>query len=586
MKKYLLSAILVVALAVTLMVGAFAADVSISSADELVAIMNDSSKWADNITLTANINLSGKAQSPIGDYTTPFTGTFDGAGHTISGLDITASGPVGLFGVVNSATIKNLTVEGRVENTFGTDLPEDTERNAENKLEDGNYPATGAIVGVAQSGSTLENLTNKATVSGHGNNGGVVGIISSYGDATITAKGCVNYGTVTADVGNCAGVIGRLRAKTEAVPAILLYECVNYADVTSVSEDRNRLGGVTGYVRTENGTIEITKCRNEGTVTGKNEQMTGSNIPYVGGIAGRCEVTGGAYAGLVFSECVNIGLIDSSRCGAGIVGYISRGSECFNVATKIERCINAGEVKGPYYAGGMISYLSSNLFPGEYATVIENCLNVAPVSTEDCGGGIIGRLICCDVRNCVNLAEVTGVVSVGALIGKYDGEYVCNITDSYYLYAAKSVGNESEYMHAANLLPVASGEATQKDVFAALDFETVWTMGTACPVPASADGINFNIPAGVVVEAYPDTTIFEETEEPEETEPAEEPADEPKETTEATTKAPKSTKATTTAANEEAPEAEGGDNTMVIVIIVAAVVVAAVVAVVIIKKKK
>lgn len=587
MKKYFLSAIAAVILAVTLCVGAFAADVSVSSADELVAIMNDSSKWADNITLTADINLSGKVQTPIGDYTTPYTGIFDGAGHTVSGLDITGSGTVGLFGVVDKATIKNLTVEGRVENTFGTELPEETEFTAETKLDEaGHYSGTGAVAAIVMSGCTLENLTNRAEVIGAGNAGGVIGIIYNFGDATTTATGCVNYGKVTSTVGNLGGVFGRIYVKCTDPTAAVINECVNYADVSSESADRNRIAGVVGYVRSELGAIEINKCRNEGTITGTNEHMTGGNIPYAGGIAGRCEVTTAASAGLVFADCVNTGKIDSSRCGGGITAYISRGDACFEAPTAVVRCINTGDVTGPYYAGGMVSYISSYLFPGESATKIADCLNVAAITSEDCGGGILGRLVCCDVVSSVNLGTVTAVVSNGAIVGKYDGEYVCSVKDCYYLYAPKSVGNESEYLRAENIMPVASDEAAKQDVYTGLDFETVWTMTAACPVPTGADGVTFNVPAGVAVESYPETTVYEETTAPEETttEPEDEPKDEPKET-EKTTKAPeKTTKATDTAPTDNGDEKT--DNTGIIIAVVAVVVVALVVAIIVIKKRK
>ena len=129
MKKQIFYIFAVVILAVTLCLGTFA--VEVGTADELVAIMLNPARWSEDITLTANIDLTGKEQSPIGTYTTPYTGTFDGAGFTVSGLNIANAATVatlaegeegviattddltvGLFGVVQGATIRDLTVKG------------------------------------------------------------------------------------------------------------------------------------------------------------------------------------------------------------------------------------------------------------------------------------------------------------------------------------------------------------------------------------------------------------------------------------------------------------------------------------------
>jgi len=73
--------------------------------------------------LTADIDLENEEWIPFnpqnGYVTSAYAGTFDGAGHTISGLSINDSSTngVGLFGTVNSATIKNLKVEGTVSAT-------------------------------------------------------------------------------------------------------------------------------------------------------------------------------------------------------------------------------------------------------------------------------------------------------------------------------------------------------------------------------------------------------------------------------------------------------------------------------------
>ena len=64
--------------------------------------------------LTADIDLSGETWTPIGSESTPYTGTFDGQGYTISGMTIeNAESYSGLFGNV-TGTVKNFTVTGSI----------------------------------------------------------------------------------------------------------------------------------------------------------------------------------------------------------------------------------------------------------------------------------------------------------------------------------------------------------------------------------------------------------------------------------------------------------------------------------------
>ena len=120
--RRIIFSICIFALALSLSI--FASAATISTADELLTLMNTSSMWADDYTLANNINLAeatnGLLQAPIGNETTPYSGTFDGNGYTISGIDINSTvNGVGLFGYAGNATIKNLTVEGKVTNTAG-----------------------------------------------------------------------------------------------------------------------------------------------------------------------------------------------------------------------------------------------------------------------------------------------------------------------------------------------------------------------------------------------------------------------------------------------------------------------------------
>ena len=90
---------------------------TVTSADGLmnVAELVNGGKTDINITLDKNIDLTGKGWTPIGtDYDNSYTGTFDGGGHTITGLPLRQNDQfAGLFGWLNRAgMVKNVVMEG------------------------------------------------------------------------------------------------------------------------------------------------------------------------------------------------------------------------------------------------------------------------------------------------------------------------------------------------------------------------------------------------------------------------------------------------------------------------------------------
>ena len=161
---------------------------TVTSADGLmnVAELVNGGKSDINITLDTDIDLTGKDWTPIGtDYDNSYKGTFDGGGHTITGLTFTTNDEyAGLFGWLNRAgTVKNVVMEG-VQITS-------------NQIYGGSI---GGVVGY--SWGTIENCSVSGSVSGTVYVGGVVG--AQIG-GSIT--GCSSSATVkgTVDVGGVAG---------------------------------------------------------------------------------------------------------------------------------------------------------------------------------------------------------------------------------------------------------------------------------------------------------------------------------------------------------------------------------------------
>ena len=194
-----------------------------------IAELVNGGKTDINITLDKNIDLTGKDWTPIGtDYDNSYKGTFDGGGHTITGLTFTTNDEyAGLFGWLNRAgTVKNVVMEG-VQITS-------------NQIYGGSI---GGVVG--SSWGTIENCSVSGSVSGTVYVGGVVGVQIG---GSIT--GCSSSATVkgTVDVGGVAG---------QTNSSATLTACYATGNVTSTGSSTGKvhIGGFLG-----NNYTTVTAC--------------------------------------------------------------------------------------------------------------------------------------------------------------------------------------------------------------------------------------------------------------------------------------------------------------------------------------
>ena len=174
--------------------------ISIATAEELAAFRDrvNNGETILNAVLTADIDLQKVAWTPIGTSSTQYAGTFDGNGHTISGLNVTGANN-GLFKMTGAATIQNLTIS---DSTIG---------------DSSNSNLLGAFVGRIKDSTTLINChtTDTVIVSG-GAVGGLVGGTDTANVAfTLTMERCSNAATVSgyaisAQMG-VGGLVGVLR---------------------------------------------------------------------------------------------------------------------------------------------------------------------------------------------------------------------------------------------------------------------------------------------------------------------------------------------------------------------------------------
>ena len=206
-----------------------------------------------NITLDTDIDLTGKDWTPIGtDYDNSYKGTFDGGGHTITGLTFTTNDEyAGLFGWLNRAgTVKNVVMEGVqitsnqiyggsiggvVGYSWGT---------IENCSVSGSISGTVSVGGVvgAQRDRSITGCSSSATVKGTLNVGGVAGQTNS--SATLTA--CYATGNVTIEINPAKNIAGGSLVGMNAGSSLLACYATGNVTSTGSSTGKVHIGGFLG----------------------------------------------------------------------------------------------------------------------------------------------------------------------------------------------------------------------------------------------------------------------------------------------------------------------------------------------------
>ena len=246
-----------------------------------IAELVNGGKTDINITLDKNIDLTGKDWTPIGtDYDNSYKGTFDGGGHTITGLTFTTNDEyAGLFGWLNRAgTVKNVVMEGVqitsnqiyggsfggvVGYSWGT---------IENCSVSGSVSGTvyvGGVVG-AQIGGSITGCSSSAIVKGTVDVGGVAGQTNS--SATLTA--CYATGNVTIEINPAKNIAGGSLVGMNAGSSLLACYATGNVTSTGSSTGYMHIGGFLG-----NNYTTVTACywkNNHEQGIGYNRESTGA----------------------------------------------------------------------------------------------------------------------------------------------------------------------------------------------------------------------------------------------------------------------------------------------------------------------
>lgn len=322
--------------------------------------------------LTADIDL-GYCQWPVigvlsSNGQRAYTGTFDGQGHTVSGLNITSLGgrqKLGLFGVAQDAVIENLTVRGNIDLTGVRSYDTTT-----------GYIIGGVLGSGEGGGVTIRNCVSQVDISVSFVNdqkaqrasvGGLVGRLSGSGAHEITD--CRNEGRVYTSFepgayylggsggnGGQGGVVGFIGAGAQ------LERCVNTGTV--YAGRAAGVGGIVGNAGDSGVTITLNQCANQGAVSND----TGGVLLRKGGTGG---IIGLAPTGSVtVSSCYNTGAVAGSAIVGGILGGEKgehTSSQYGNQNLTLENCYNAGDLQVGT-ATTLVGSLAGYPIDGQYYT--------------------------------------------------------------------------------------------------------------------------------------------------------------------------------------------------------------------------
>ena len=386
-------------------------------------VLNDTSDWED-----WENSASTNTWTPIGNWPNLFGGTFDGQGHTVSGIYINSENNYqGLFGY-NNGTIQNVGISksyikgySYVGGVCGYNDDTGTFSNCYNSGNVSGNSRVGGVCGENSGTGTFFNCYNSGNVKGTGESYSYIGGVCGYNDDTGTFSNCYNSGTVSGtgeSYSYIGGVCGYNFRSTGAFS-----NCYNSGTVSGTGES-SIIGGVCGYNFRSTGAFS--NCYNSGTVSGTGEtSIIGGVCGYNEGgtisdcyntniISGNDDVGGvcGTNSGTI-SDCYNTGNVNGTGASATVGGM------CGNNGGSISNCYNIGTVSGNEFGGGLC---------GSNHGTISNCYNIGSISGNNYVGGMCGYNGG-TISDCYNTGNLSGNYRVGGACGNNGG----SISNCYYL---------------------------------------------------------------------------------------------------------------------------------------------------------
>ena len=408
----------------------------ISNAKELNSLqrvaenLNDRDALSYNFVLKNDIDASGlvdangnSTYNTIGGGTTAFTGTFDGNGHTIVGLQ--AKG--GIFGKLGSgAVVKNINIAssvftGKNTDSVGAVAAENNGGSISGISGYGNtIKGSGGYIGglVGKNYGGISNSNDQSTVIAGADTvaGGIAGVNGTNADKggtidNVQSNSAVTTGVLTENqyASNLGGIVG----KNEMLLNKYNINNVSAHGVTGKTGNTKTSGGIVG---TNEGRISnaynesiIHGSENIGGVAGKNvTQASNSNMAELNDVANAVEIIGDA----------------GSQNVGGLLGKQDHAT--------INQGRNTGAITGCTNVGGMVGYNTAD----SYLKNLENSPQATITGITNVGGiaGVNeGEISADDQLNLVNSGKIYGWENVGGIAGKNSGN-IDNVNSNINLY--------------------------------------------------------------------------------------------------------------------------------------------------------
>ncbi len=353
----------------------------IPAAADAVNVQDAEGDDASSLAEDAETSDTPEKWTPVGTATkTPFKGHFDGAGNTVKIYINTTDSYQGLFGCINGAEIKDLTVSGSI--TAGLHA--------------------GGIAAYTEGAVNIENCVNNADITSTVERSYVGGIVGDIAKGTPVLKGCVNNGNITVDqkMSYPGGILGYTAVKTT------ISDCRNNGDVISEAASMSAAAGILAYVSGSD-PVTFENCINNGTVT--------SNVGNAAGIIAKYEASAAVCS---ITDCSNTGKISGRGSVAGLAG---------SGATEVSRSFNTGAViadgtgqSAAVYAAGLVADIKSSK-----GLKVSECYNTGNISVTGSGdsGSLAAGLVACAkgviIINSYNQGDVAGIENASGLANMF-----------------------------------------------------------------------------------------------------------------------------------------------------------------------
>lgn len=373
--------------------------------------------------LTADLNLDNRSWEPIGKEGSPFRGSLDGQEHIISKLNISSGTQLGLFGVFEGESIRNLNIQ--------------TVKISSNTAE-----GSGALAGGIDAMATIENChVRDVTIQGI-INGGLVGFQRLGGNQTRTETRYLDCSVLNVTINQIrsdgkamsGGLVGRVDAHNQG-DSFLIENCRTEGFIAVTNSGEYDIyasaGGLFGKI--DNGWYDYDSGESfkradfviRGCLTDVSIEAPG--LASVGGMIAECGL-------LTLIDCHASGDLNGGSSTGGLVGSGS--------VTEMESCSASGDVTGTWSVGGLVGAGTASMLRGCYATgnvtandwhvgglvgwspkaTLKSCFATGNVTStlataSNRAGGLLGNGYDCTVTDCYATGNVAGSQTVGGLVG-------------------------------------------------------------------------------------------------------------------------------------------------------------------------